>query len=62
MQRSDAAKRIAVLKRRWVVERTVAWLGRCRRLANGFEASIESAVARVFIVHNRVLTRRLARP
>jgi transposase len=44
-----------------VVERTFAWLGRCRRLAKDFEASIESAVARTLIAHIRRLTRRLAR-
>jgi transposase len=61
IKRSDAVKGFAVLKRRWVVERTFGWLGRCRRLAKDFEASIESAVAWVFIAHIRMLTRRLAR-
>ncbi|WP_352973249.1 transposase, partial [Mesorhizobium sp. M1406] len=46
---------------RWVVERTFAWLGRCRRLAKDFERSIESARAWVFIANIRLLTRRLAR-
>ena len=49
------------LPRRWVVERTFAWLGRCRRLAKDFEATIESAVAWIFIAHIRRLTRRLVR-
>lgn len=34
-----------VIARRWVVERTFAWLGRCRRLAKDWEASIASADA-----------------
>jgi transposase len=51
-----------VLPRRWVVERTFAWLGRCRRLAKDFEASIESSVAWVFVAPIRLLTRRLAKP
>jgi transposase len=51
----------AVLPRRWVVERTLAWLGRCRRLAKDFEATIASAVAWVLVAHIRTLTRRLAR-
>jgi transposase len=61
IKRSDTAKGFEVLPRRWVVERTFAWLGRCRRLAKDFEATIVSAVAWVFIAHIRFLTRRLAR-
>lgn len=48
--------------RRWVVERTFAWLGRNRRLAKDFEASIASAEAWMFVASIRLLTRRLARP
>ena len=47
--------------RRWVVERTFAWLGRNRRLAKDFEASIASAEAWVMIASVRLLSRRLAR-
>ena len=61
IKRSDTARGFEVLPRRWVVERTFAWLGRCRRLAKDFEATITSAVAWVFIAHIRMLTRRLAR-
>jgi transposase len=61
IKRSDAAKGFEVLPRRWVVERTFAWLGRCRRLAKDFEATIPSAVAWVFVAHIRNLTRKLAR-
>lgn len=63
IKRSDAAKHsFELLPRRWVVERTFAWLGRCRRLAKDFEATIESAVAWVLVAHIRRLTRRLVRP
>ncbi len=62
IKRSDSAKGFEVLPRRWVVERTFAWLGRCRRLAKDFEATIASAVAWVFVAHIRTLTRKLARP
>jgi transposase len=62
IKRSDAAKGFELLPRRWVVERTFAWLGRCRRLAKDFEASIESAMAWIFVAHIRRLTRRLVRP
>jgi len=47
--------------RRWVVERTFAWLGRNRRLAKDFETSITSAEAWVMIASVRLLSRRLAR-
>ena len=62
IKRSGRAQGFVVLPRRWVVERTFAWLGRCRRLAKDFEASIESSVAWVFVAHIRLLTRRLAKP
>ena len=61
IKRSDAAKGFELLPRRWVVQRTFAWLGRCRRLAKEFEATIDSAVAWIFIAHIRRLTRRLVR-
>ncbi len=61
IKRPDQAADFQVLPRRWVVERTFAWIGRCRRLAKDFEATIASAVARVLVAHIRTLTRRLAR-
>jgi transposase len=61
IKRSDRAKGFEILPRRWVVERTFAWLGRCRRLAKDFEASITSAVAWVLVAHIRTITRRIAR-
>ena len=61
IKRSDKAKGFEVLPKRWVVERTLAWLGRCRRLAKDFEATVSSATAWLVIAHIRTLTRRLAR-
>ncbi|MGB9644089.1 MAG: IS5/IS1182 family transposase, partial [Stellaceae bacterium] len=46
--------------RRWVVERTLAWLNRNRRLAKDFEASIASAKTWVYIASVQLLNRRLA--
>jgi transposase len=40
-----------------LVERTFAWLGRCRRLAKDFEATTASAVGWAFVAHTRTLTR-----
>lgn len=61
VKRSNAAKGFELLPRRWVVERTFAWLGRCRRLAKDWERSIASAEAWLLVAHIRLLTRRLAR-
>lgn len=61
VKRSDTAQGFEVLPRRWVVERTLAWLGRCRRLSKDWEKSIASAEAWVLIAHIRRVTRYLAR-
>jgi len=51
----------AVHPRRWVVERTFAWLGRNRRLAKDFEATVASATAFLYAASAMLPTRRLAR-
>ena len=61
IKRSDTAKGFELLPRRWVVERTFAWLGRCRRLAKDWETTIESSTAWPFIASIRLMSRRLAR-
>jgi len=61
IKRSDTAKGFVLLPRRWVVERTFAWLGRCRRLAKDWERSIASSTAWAHIASIRMLTRRTAR-
>jgi putative transposase len=61
IKRSDKAVGFEVLPRRWVVERTFAWLGRCRRMAKDWEKSLESSTAWTFIASIRLMTRRLAR-
>ena len=50
-----------VLYRRWVVERTFAWMGRCRRLAKDFERTETSSVAWAKLAACRFLMRRVAR-
>jgi len=54
-------KGFVVIARRWVVERTFAWLGRCRRLAKDWETSIESSEAWAYIASIRMISRRLAK-
>lgn len=60
VKRSDTAKGFVLLPRRWVVERTFAWLNRNRRLAKDFEATVESAVTWLYIASVKLMTRRLA--
>jgi putative transposase len=61
VERPPGVKGFQLLPRRWVVERTFAWLGRSRRLAKDFERSIASATAWLFLASIRLLSRRLAR-
>ncbi len=62
MSWTETAKGFEVLpRRRWVVERTLAWLGRCRRLAKDWEKSIASSEAWISVAHIRLTTRRLAK-
>jgi len=60
VKRAAEAVGFEVLPRRWVVERTLAWLNRNRRLAKDFEASIPSAQTWVYIASVQLLIRRLA--
>jgi len=61
VERPAGVKGFLLLPRRWVVERTLAWLGRSRRLAKVFEATIASATAWMLLASIRLLSRRLAR-
>jgi transposase len=61
VKRPRTATGFEVLPRRWVVERTLAWLGRNRRLAKDFEASIAAATAWLMLASVKLLSRRLAR-
>ena len=59
---STSLKRaFVILPRRWVVERTLAWLNQCRRLAKDWEVSIASPEAWMLISSIRRMTRRIAK-
>jgi putative transposase len=49
-----------VLPRRWVVERTFAWLGRYRRLSKDYEALPETTEAFIYVAAIHIMLRRLA--
>ena len=59
VKRSDQAKGFVVLPRRWVVERTFAWLGRCRRLAKDWECLNSKALAFLKLASIRLMVRKL---
>jgi putative transposase len=50
-----------VQKRRWVVERTIAWLGRCRRLSKDYEGTTTSSEAWVKLAMIHLMARRLVK-
>jgi transposase len=54
--------RFVVLPKRWIVERTLAWISRCRRLAKDFERHARKAVASIRLAMIRLMLRRLTAP
>lgn len=61
IKRSYKVRGFEILPRRWVVERTIAWLNRNRRLAKDFEQTIASATAWLFAASIQAFIRRAAR-
>jgi transposase len=55
VKRSDTARGFVVLSKRWIVEGTFAWLGRCRRLAKDFENLTRSHLAFVQLAMIRLM-------
>ncbi|MGW1954845.1 IS5 family transposase [Streptomyces sp. NPDC001920] len=60
VRRSDDASGFEVLPRRWVVERSFAWLLRSRRLVRDYERRIETSEAMVLWSMTMLISRRLA--
>ncbi|MAF64050.1 MAG: transposase [Planctomycetes bacterium] len=60
LPRSRAGFR-GVLPRRWVVERTFAWLGQSRRLSKDYERLCATSEALIYTAMSRIMARRLAK-
>ena len=58
--RPKGSKGFVLLPRRWVVERTFAWLGQARRLCKDYERNSQSSEAFIYIAMIRLMLRRLA--
>jgi transposase len=59
VKRSDFVKGFVVLPKRWLVERTFAWLNRCRRLAKDWECLNRKALAFLRLASIRLMLRKL---
>jgi putative transposase len=59
--RSDDQKGFVVLPKRWIVERTFAWLGHSRRLSKDYEYLPASSEAMIYIAMTRLMLRRLCK-
>jgi transposase len=62
IRRCDQVKGFVVLPKRWIVERTIGWLGRCRRLAKDWENLNHSALAFLRLASIRLMLRKLCNP
>ena len=60
VRRPRSSHHFEVLPRRWVVERTLAWLGRCRRLSKDYEALPETSEAWIHVAMVHLMLRRLS--
>jgi putative transposase len=60
VRRSDHTKGFKVLPRRWIVERTFAWLSKYRRLSKDYEVYTESSRAMIFIAMIKTMAGKLS--
>ena len=61
VKRSAQATGFEVVPRRWVVERTIAWINRCRRLAKDCENLNRTAIAFIRLASIGLMLRRITR-
>ena len=62
VKRSDRVKGFIVQPRRWIVERSIAWLNRCRRLAKDWENLNRNALAFLKLASIRLMLGKLCNP
>jgi transposase len=62
VRRADHAKGFVVQPKRWIVERSIGWLNRCRRLAKDWENRNHNALAFLHLASIRLMLRRLCNP
>ena len=62
VKRPDAAAGFKLVPQRWIVERTIAWLNRCRRLAKDWENINRKALAFLRLASIRLMLRKLCNP
>jgi transposase len=61
VKRLDTAVGFEVVPKRWIVERTLAWISRCRRLTRDFERHARTVAAFIRLAMIRIMLRRLTR-
>ena len=59
VRRPDAAVGFKLVPKRWIVERTIAWLNRCRRLARDWECLNGKALALLRLALIRLMLRKI---
>jgi len=62
VRRRDNIKGFVVEPQRWIVERTIGWLNRCRRLAKDWENRNHNALAFLRLASIRLMLRKLCNP
>jgi len=53
-------KLFQVEAKRWIVERTFAWLGKCRRLSKDYELITSSGLSMIYLAMSRLVVRRIS--
>jgi len=62
VKRRDGVKDLSSNLKRWLVERTIGWLNRCRRLAKDWESRNHNALAFLRLASIRLMLRKLCNP